>query len=378
MSAKKLIVVCGGTGGHFYPGLSVARAFKANGGDAKLFLVGKHAIKQSNIAEDSGVDSIILTCLPPPLGIIGKIKFLFMAFFRVTEATRYLTNEKPDFVLGMGSFYSVPALWAAKKLDIPIYLHDGNSFVGKANIFLSRFAQQMGLAFPPENAEKLKCPFVVTGMPLRPELGPEKIKKKFEGNIIAALNREFSIEFSEEKPVILVFGGSQGAVSFNKIIPEAFALMACEDIQIIHISGAGYLDEVKEIYRHIKTPHLIIDGTEDMGLLYAAADLVICRAGGSTVAELALFGKYAIMIPYPFATDNHQRFNAEYYTSLGCSIMIDNAELNSEAFAETLIDWFTKHNEFIQSAEKNKQLAHPRAAEEVIAMIYGKNMIPEE
>jgi len=369
---KKLIVFCGGTGGHFYPGLSVARLFKTNGGDAKIFLVGKHAYKQSVLAESFGLDVTILSPLPVPSGIVGKIKFLILLFFRISEVKQHLRQEHPDFVLGMGSFYSLPAVIAAKQMKIPIYLHDGNSFVGKANIFLSRYADKIALAFPPQNADKLKCPFVVTGMPLRQDLSPKSIVDKYGTSFLDIFNEKFDTDFSDSKTIFLVFGGSQGASTFNSVIPEAFALMDRDDLQIIHITGAGNKRDVEEIYRDVRSPYLVIDATEEMGLLYMLADFIVARAGGSTVAELAVFGKCAILIPFPYATNDHQTFNAKYYTSVGKSQIVNDADLVPAEFAETLLDCLYNKDDFLQHAEDISGLAHPSATEEVVDMILCK------
>ena len=366
---RKLIIFCGGTGGHFYPGLSVARAFKQNGGEAKLLLVGKHSRKQSAIAEELGVDALILSLLPPPVGIMGKLKFLLFIFIRIMESRQQLILEKPDFVLGMGSFTSVPSVIAARMLSIPIFLHDGNSFIGKANLFLSRFAKEIALAFPPENAEKLKCSYRVTGMPLRSELNPEKINEKYGKSLIDALNKMFDTKFISSKTTILVFGGSQGAAIFNSVIPEVFEIIDRDELQIIHISGAGNKKNVEEAYQNVRAEHLIIDSTEDMGLLYAVADLVICRAGGSTIAELALFGKCAILLPYPYATNNHQTFNAKYYIQAETSLIVDDEECIPAEFAEIILDCLEKRDEYAKKRENAKALAHPDAAGEVIEMM---------
>jgi UDP-N-acetylglucosamine--N-acetylmuramyl-(pentapeptide) pyrophosphoryl-undecaprenol N-acetylglucosamine transferase len=366
---KSLVVFCGGTGGHFYPGLSVARAFKKGGGSAKLFLIGKHSRKQSAIAADLGVESIILSVLPAPVGIIGKLKFLLFILIRTMEARQQLILEKPDWVLGMGSFTSVPAAIAAKMLSIPIFLHDGNSFIGKANITLSRFAKKIALAFPPQNSEKLKCPFTITGMPLRQELTPENINAKYGESLIDAVNRVFDINFRSSHPLILVFGGSQGAATFNSAIPAAFGIIDRDDLQIIHISGAGNKKNVENSYKDVPSNSLIIDGTEEMGLLYAAADLVVCRAGGSTIAELALFGKSSILVPFPYATDDHQRFNAEYYTSAGNSLILHDDECIPAEFAEIILDCLERKEEYAEKTKIAQALAHPDAAEEVIGMM---------
>jgi UDP-N-acetylglucosamine--N-acetylmuramyl-(pentapeptide) pyrophosphoryl-undecaprenol N-acetylglucosamine transferase len=236
----------------------------------------------------------------------------------------------------MGSFTSIPAILAAKRLGIPIFLHDGNAFIGKANRFLSRFAVKTALAFPPVNAETLKSPYEVTGMPLRPEISPQYAKKKYTSGFFNALNRKFNITFSSSNPTVLIFGGSQGASTFNSTIPETLKNIPVDKLQVIHITGTANRETVMHKYADSKCKLLVIEHTDEMALLYSAADFVICRAGGSTVAELALFAKSAILIPYPHATDNHQLFNAEYYLKSGNSVIIRDSECSSAKFRETL------------------------------------------
>jgi UDP-N-acetylglucosamine--N-acetylmuramyl-(pentapeptide) pyrophosphoryl-undecaprenol N-acetylglucosamine transferase len=254
-------------------------------------------------------------------------------------------------------------------LKIPISLHDGNSYIGKANIMLSRFAKNIALAFPPKNSLKLKCPYVVTGMPLRPELAPKSIEQQYGNSLIEAFNKAFKADFKPEKNTVLVFGGSQGAATFNSVIPEVFKIMEKDDFQIIHISGAGNKETLNNAYQGIKNSYIIFETCDTMGLLYAVADLVICRAGGSTVAELALFGKSAILIPYPYATDDHQTVNAEYYIAAENSIIINDADVLPEPFAEVIIDWVENKNNYLERVEKARALAHPDAADEVLDMI---------
>lgn len=206
-------------------------------------------------------------------------------------------------------------------------------------------------------------------MPLRSDLTPEKINEKYGSSHIEALNKIFACKFKKSDPLVLVFGGSQGAATFNSVIPEAFEIIRRDDLQIIHISGAGNKKRVEDAYQKVKAKHLIIDTTEEMGLLYAAADLVICRAGGSTIAELALFGKCAILVPYPYATNNHQTFNAEYYTQAGTSLIVNNRECIPVGFAKKILDYLDKKDKYAKKREEAKALAHPRATDEVIEMI---------
>jgi UDP-N-acetylglucosamine--N-acetylmuramyl-(pentapeptide) pyrophosphoryl-undecaprenol N-acetylglucosamine transferase len=426
---SKLIIMCGGTGGHFYPGLSVARAFKLKGGACKLFLIGKHSENQLQIAKEFDVKSEILPKLPIPLGLFGKIKYVISLKLRIFQALKLLRKENPDFVLGMGSFTSVPAIIAAKLCSIPIFLHDGNSYIGKANLAMSRFALKIALAFPPQNSQKLKTDYIITGMPLREEIHPDYVAGKFNptseenrlsgGGIkefIKSFNSQFCREFKEESKTILIFGGSQGARTFNSTIPKAIRIlnqdyqrkqrgmnrdieearllpikptgrieklmnnesgMGC-NLQIIHICGAGNSVEVKARYNDNDTyiieesKQLIIDGTEDMGLLYSMADLVICRAGGSTIAELALYGKSAILVPYPYATNDHQRINGEYYTAAGNSIIINDTDCNPKMLAENINARLNVDP--LENQDKAKKLAYPNAADNVIDMLFSDSI----
>ncbi|MBN1865220.1 MAG: UDP-N-acetylglucosamine--N-acetylmuramyl-(pentapeptide) pyrophosphoryl-undecaprenol N-acetylglucosamine transferase [Victivallales bacterium] len=366
---SSLVVFCGGTGGHFYPGLSVARAFIEMGGAAELCLGGKRALGQSELAASHSVPCRIVGGIVPPGGLAGRLKFCVYLLPRVMELRACLRERKPDFVLGMGSYTSIPAVLAARSLGIRVFLHDGNSCIGRANIFLSRFAEGIGLAFPAVNADKLKCPHVITGMPLRPETSPEHVREKYGDDAKAAAAKVFGMDFSSGSPLVLVFGGSQGAAVFNERVPEALTLLGDRDYQIVHISGKGGVDKVSEKYAGLAVQHLIIEGTEEMGLLYAASDLVVCRAGGSTVAELALFGKCAILIPYPHASDDHQRINAEHYTSLGASVVIGENDCSPERLADAISGFLDNRDQLAAEALDAKALSHPDAACAVLRMI---------
>ena len=364
---KKIVILCGGTGGHFYPGLTVARRFQDQGGNVELFLIGRHSGNQAEIAEKFGVESTILPQMPPPTGFFGKILFMIHLVKALFSAMRALHKEKPDAVLGMGSFTSFPTALAAKLMWIPIYLHDGNARVGKANVFISRWAKKIMLAFPPVNAESLKCPYVVTGMPLRPELHTDTFRQQTKKSLVGEFNQKFSAEFLIRPKTILVFGGSQGANVFNTIFPEGvLQLESCRKFQVIHITGKGNEAEVQIRYKNAGFAYKIIDSTEEMSLLYSLADIVICRSGGSTIAELALFAKYAVLIPYPFATDDHQSDNADFYLSSGAGVKISDSECSPAKFAEILQEFLAEPAKFAKLGEQSASLARPYAAEEVL------------
>jgi UDP-N-acetylglucosamine--N-acetylmuramyl-(pentapeptide) pyrophosphoryl-undecaprenol N-acetylglucosamine transferase len=370
MPVKKIVILCGGTGGHFYPGLTIARKFTEHGGNVELFLIGRHSGNQAEIAESYGIESTVLPQLPAPVGVGGKLLFtlsLCKSFFSVMRSLR---KEKPDAVLGMGSFTSLPTALAAKLMRIPLYLHDGNARVGKANVFLSRWAKKIMLSFPPVNADQLRTSHIVTGMPLRPELHADTFKQQTRKSLIEEFNEKFNAKFKIRPKVILVFGGSQGATVFNTLFPEG--VLEIEDsrkIQVIHLTGKGNEAEVQIRYKNANFAYKIIETTEDMSLLYSLADIIFCRSGGSTVAELALFAKFAVLIPYPFATDDHQSDNADFYISSGAGIKVSNSDCSSAKFAEILREYLAEPAKFAELGSNGASLARPDAADDVLKAI---------
>ena len=293
MPELTLAITCGGTGGHFYPGLSVARVLQKRGGKALLLLSGTNAARQKSIAASFGVPAVALPRMPSPRGIGTLFEFGCGALGGYHAARRELRTLRPQALLGMGSFTSLPAILAARRSGIPVFLHDGNARVGKANRFFSRHAKLLATAFPTCNAEKCRGELLVTGMPLRPEL--EQAAGITRAEAIAGLNREFGVELDTAIPTLLIFGGSQGASIFNETVPKALRkLQEKTEFQVLHLAGPKKLAEVRDAYGDVVFPSLLLESSEKMELFLGAADLVFSRSGGSTVAELARFGKASV------------------------------------------------------------------------------------
>jgi len=361
---KSLVIICGGTGGHFLPGLSIAREFIAGAGKAKLLLSGKNAKVQSEIASGYGVTSQILPQSKPPVGLYRKFLFLILSIRDVVISMGKYRILKPDAVLAMGSFNCIAPALAAKIMGIPLFLHDGNARAGKANIMLSKYARTIFLSFPPVNSQKFHCPFKVTGMPLRQELLRGKLPR---AEAIAKINDIFGTQFTEDRIFILVFGGSQGASSINTTLPEAMIKIAADNkIQAVHISGYHGLENVTESYSKAKFPHLAIESSKEMNIFYSAADFLFCRSGGSTIAELAFFAKFAILMPYPHASENHQEDNAIHFLSSGDGLCIHDSELNAEKIRTVLEDLISNKENYLALAAKAASLAKPDASKEIL------------
>ena len=332
---ERVYISCGGTGGHFFPGLSLARELKRRKADVRLLLSGVNSLPQSRQAAEYGIDAAVLPRMPSPgknpLRILqflwglagGFIRCFFLFLFR-----------RPDYIILMGSFASAPAAVAAWGLRVPIYLHDGNARIGKANRFLSRIAECMGTAFPAVNGECCYCELFCIGMPLRPELeAARNIPKK---RAVGGLNRLYGSKLRPELYTILIFGGSQGAATINSVLPPALKSLGPGRFQVIHLTGKGKLEETARLYEDAGFPLLLLESSNRMDFCLGSADLVFSRSGGSAVAELLLFGKNAVLIPYPYAAEDHQTDNARFCVESRSAEMVSDGEFTVEKACEII------------------------------------------
>lgn len=377
MRLQKLVISCGGTGGHFYPGLSVARTLRGRGGEVLLLLSGVNAEKQKAVAESYGVPAVALPRMPSPRGIGSAAGFLRGALGGYSASRRELRHFQPQALLGMGSFTSLPPVLAARRSGIPVFLHDGNARIGRANRFFSRWARLLATAFPPCNAERCNCEHMTTGMPLRPEL--ERASGISRDAAIVGLNREFGVSLDAALPTVLVFGGSQGASIFNGVLPEALRRLRDRfEFQVLHLAGPKKLDEAKAAYGAVDFPLLLLESSEKMELFLGGADLVVSRSGGSTVAELALFGRASVLIPYPYAAENHQFDNARYLSDAGAAELVPNGECTPERLETLLAGLLADSGRLKPRGLLAAALAAPAAAERLLSEISDRLPPPQE
>lgn len=365
---KKLCVVCGGTGGHFYPGVSIAQTFKAldSNNDAFLLLSGKHVTSQSDYAAKQGLHSVITPAAQRPKGPISLYIFMKALISGTLKAKKALADFRPDALLAMGSFASLPSVLAAIWLKIPVFLHDGNARLGKANLLLSRFAKYLGAGFPPVNTKTLHCDWEWVGMPVRKELQSPSLNKQ---EAIERLNQKFSKNFTTKLPTLFIFGGSQGALVFNDIMPQVLSKLPENSIQVIHLTGKDKLAPVTDAYTKIDQPCLILETSPEMSIFYSASDFVISRSGGSTIAELAIFGKYVCLVPYPYAADLHQDDNATFYENSGAGIVIQNKDFNVDTMSKNITSWLKDPSHTINQGLNAQKHAKPNAATDMIELI---------
>lgn len=371
MTLTRLAISCGGTGGHFNPGLSIARELKARGGAPVLILGGKHVEKQAATAAEYGIESVKIEAVPltkNPFRLPMFFKRLFTGAAQTKAAYRKYGCQA---LLCMGSFASFPPALSARMNRFPLFLHDGNAKIGRANRMLSRWAKALALSFPVKDVSACKCPTILTGMPLRQEIVDGVMSK---ADAVAEINRRWNAGFSADRPLLLVFGGSLGARTINTKVRIPADLPGAADLQVIRLAGPGNLEKIKPLYADSPAKELILEACQDMNILYSAADLVICRSGGSTVSELAVYGKYAILVPFPFAADGHQDDNARWLASAGGADIIADSDCSEAGFASALRAWLADRSGFEARGRALQTLARPHAAANVLDMI--GNILP--
>ena len=327
--SKKVIIATGGTGGHIYPAIGLAEELSALIDNCSIHLAG-HNLQISPF----------LNKIPFQLHSITAAKFEIKNILNISRGVKeslLLINQlKPDAIVGFGSFHTFPLLIAATLKQVPFILHEGNAIPGKVNKLMSRFshftAVQFSDAIPHLYGEKKEAL-----LPLRKELQSVAISQE------AA---RISLNLTPDRFTILVFGGSLGASYLNELLEKTIPQISqsFSPLQFIHITGKNLdqTDQLRKIYQESGLPHFIAPYHFDMGTLWKAADLSISRAGASTIREMIAFEVPSILIPYPFATDNHQQKNAAFISKkVGGAFMTLQHELTSHRLISLLDKLFS-------------------------------------
>jgi len=359
--SKRVAIASGGTGGHFYPTLAIARELVARGALPALLVAGHHAREQIELASRQGLGASQVPAFRLPDGPVSALAFPFRTWSAVRAARRQLREMMPDLLLGMGSFAAVPACLAARLEGIPLVLHEGNAWMGRANRFTSRWAIEAALSLPLDEGCRVRCPTVRTGMPLRDPLVKAAAAPDWPETFAAGAG------LSRDRKTLLVFGGSQGARFINETVPQAVCGLgdAHLRLQVIHLTGTDANGPIAAAYRQAGVHAHVRRADPDIQNAYLSADLVICRAGASSLCELALFGKPAILIPLPTAAEDHQTANARVAAARGAALHMPQAQATPASLAARLQDWLAGGPSFAALATAIRQLAVPDAAAQV-------------
>ena len=341
------MIMAGGTGGHIYPALSVADYLREKGW--RIVWLGSRAGMEARIVPPKGYAMAWIRFS----GLRGKgwLRALMLPFnllIACWQSACAIRMHRPDVVLGMGGYVAFPGGVMASLMQRPLVIHEQNSVAGLTNRVLARFADCVLMTFP--NAFKNNKLALWVGNPTRADIS----------GVDAPAARYGARATGEAKLNVMVLGGSQGAAVLNDTLPKALALMPeAQRPQVIHQSGAAHIDALRAVYAAAGVAAEALPFIDDMAARYAAADLVICRAGASTVTEIATVGVASILVPLPWAVDDHQTTNARYLADRGAAILIPQAEFTPEKLAH-LLHGFSR-GKLLEMAHAARTAAKPDA-----------------
>lgn len=339
------MIMAGGTGGHVFPALAVADHLRALGW--RVVWLGARTGMEATLVPKHGYEMawVRFSGLRGK-GLVAKLLLPLNLLVAFWQALRALRAQRPDVVLGMGGYIAFPGGMMAALLGRPLAIHEQNSIAGLSNRVLAGVADQVLVAFP----DALRNATFV-GNPVR-----EAIAR------VAPPAERFA---GRDGPLrILVVGGSLGAAALNDIVPKALAQLPAEARPVVtHQSGAKHVDALRANYARAGVDANAVAFIDDMARAYADADLVICRAGATTVAELAAAGVAAILVPFPFAVDDHQTTNARYLADAGAGVLVQQRDLTPEALAGLLREF--SREQLLAKATKARALGKPDATRAV-------------
>jgi len=352
----KVLIVAGGTGGHLYPGISVANKLIEN--HHQVLMVVRDRELETKAVSDAHLEFATIAGTGLKKSLIGLIKFGLQFIKGFGQAKRIIARFKPEVILAMGNYLSLPIAIAGTQRKIPLVLHEQNCLPGKATKFLAKKATAICVSFADSSIylKSYKSKIVFTGNPLRPEM-------------LAAGAKPHECQTSN----VLVFGGSQGAHSINLAMVEALDRLESvrTKMTITHLSGAKDQSLVEKGYQERNFNVSLAPYRNDMHEAYMRASLVVARAGAATLAELAYFGLPSILIPYPYAAEDHQRINAEVFVQAGAARMILDQNLNSETLANNIIEMIQNETVLQHMSKAAQKLAQPQAADKIVVVLQG-------
>lgn len=329
-SPKRFLIACGGTGGHLFPGISIAQELKRRGHQV-LLLVSEKKIDQRALEAHPDLESRQISMIGKPRTLSpAMVKFL-LKFWKTYRSCKGLVREfQADAVLGMGGFTSMPPIMAAKKLGKPTFIHESNAIPGKANKLTAKYCSAVFLGMDVCEAHFPDKTCHVVGTPVRDALR-EPVDRT------AALA---SFGLSPDKRTMLVMGGSQGARGVNDAVCDALGDLDPAQVQMLHLTGAEDESRVRAAYGKTAFTHHVAAFCDRMAEALTVADLALCRSGASTMSELAHFGIPSILVPYPFAAENHQTFNAKPFDDGGAAVLCPQDSLDGPKLATLLREKF--------------------------------------
>ena len=337
---KTILIMAGGTGGHIFPGLAVAEQMRAAGWEV-VWMGARGGMEERLVPKHGYRAAWIRARAARGKGLLQKLLLPANLLYSFWESARHIRSLRPNVVLGLGGYVAFPGGMMASLWNRPLALHEQNAIPGLANRVLSQISDKVMAGFPHalKNAEW-------TGNPVR-------------GEIAAIAPPEERFQNRHGPLRILVVGGSLGAQALNEAMPKAIALLQDKPV-VVHQSGEKHLDALRKHYAQAGAQGELVAFIDDMARRYAEADLVVCRAGAVTVAELSAGGMASILVPFPHAVDDHQTANGKFLADHGAAILIQQRDLTPEKLAR-LINGLDR-SRLLDMARKARALGKPDAA----------------
>ena len=353
----KVVIACGGTGGHLFPGIAVAEELQKQGHEPVLVISEKKVDAEAS-AKYENLRFEVMPAIAKPATLSPKmIPFLLGLVKSIGQCKALLKREQAEVVLGMGGFTSFAPAYAGKKLGLRTYVHDSNAIPGKTNIMISKYCTKVLLGLEAARSHFVGRETEVVGTPVRGELRslPSREEAAKKWGLDASL------------PTLLVFGGSQGAKGLNTLVVEASSSLGC---QILHVTGQFDFERVQELVKD-KEGYQALAFCDDMPAAYAVADGAICRSGASSLTELGFLGIPSVLIPYPYAADDHQTANAEVFSDAGAALMSQEKELDGAKLAVLAKQLLPGAAERERLARETKTLGEGDAVKAIVEVVLG-------
>ena len=350
-----IIIAGGGTGGHLFPGIAIAREFLRKDPKNRVTFIGTKKGIEYRVLPELGFDLKVITVKGfKGKGLLEKIKALFCIPYSFIKSAYYIKKLQADIVIGLGGYISFPPIIAGKIMGKPTAIHEQNSFPGLSNRILGKIADKVFISNRESSLFFKKEKTILSGLPIRAE---------FIKNNLPERDTSFNI---------LVIGGSQGSHEINNAIIDCLPKLNSfkERIKFIHQSGEKDKKELIKHYAENGISAAVFTFIDDIYTCYQKSNLVISRAGASTLAEIALCGRASILIPYPYATNNHQEKNGRAFVEEGASVMIQSSRLSGEKLASVIINLENRPEQIKKMEEQAKALSKPKASERITDECY--------
>lgn len=376
---RSVIFAGGGTGGHLFPGIAVARELVAREPDAHVLFVGSEKPLERDIVGGAGFEHIALPSVSPSFALTRIVSSLLNNWRAYRQARAIMARERPSVIVGLGGFASVPPVLAAWRASVPIVLLEQNVVPGKATRWLSRFAEFVCLPWPQAANGLPHCvKTIVTGNPIRSEIAKLAASNQPEApagaNAPTRLESEtpsLALRVRLEPPTLLILGGSQGAASLNAAVLDALATLQAEltGWRIVHQTGAADLDAIRLRYAALSLAADVQPFLRDMAEQYRRATCVVSRAGATTLAELACAGLPAILVPLPTSAHDHQRLNARLFANHSAALVAEPSSPAADSLRTSLVQLLCDHPLRDRLRQNLRSLAQPRASSVVVEIL---------